>query len=151
MSAASRQSLRMGSLRSGRGRNGLQVENAEKDNLQAITPGVGSTFEAAIAEHQLQKMSQRQQAASQIDQQVQWTNKRYEQIDQHHQPEQQAQQLPQPPKHLHTLPRRELLFARTITAYTRDKPEGTGKFFRKASNDRRINLDDHPTALSRSS
>jgi hypothetical protein len=60
-------------------------------------------------------------------------DKRDEQIGQHHQPKQQGQQLPQPPKHLHTRPRRELLFASTVTASMRDKPEGEGKFFRQTA------------------
>ncbi|KJZ45702.1 hypothetical protein VC34_09235 [Pseudomonas fluorescens] len=95
----------MGSLRRGRSRDGLQVINAEKKDLQAIKPRMSATSEAAETEHRLQKMKACQQAAGQIDQQVQRIDKRHELIDQHHQPEQQGQQLPQPPKHVHTRPR----------------------------------------------
>ncbi|MNY71371.1 hypothetical protein D3C86_2097040 [compost metagenome] len=78
----------MGSLRCGGGRNGLQMENAENDNLQAIAPRVRATFEAAIAQQHFKQMEECQEATGQIDQMVQRKYKRHEQIEQHHQPEQ---------------------------------------------------------------
>ncbi|KJZ45474.1 hypothetical protein VC35_15545 [Pseudomonas fluorescens] len=81
----------MGSLRSGGGWNGLQMEYAKNDDLQAVKPGMCATSKAAIAQQRFQKMDDSQQATGQVDQRVQRKDKRCKQIDQHYRPEQQGQ------------------------------------------------------------
>jgi hypothetical protein len=83
---------------------GLQVENTENQDLHTVEPGMRTPSQAAVEEKQFQHVGQQQEAASQFDQHLEGNRQDNGLIDQHHHPETQRQDFPQPPKQLHDTP-----------------------------------------------
>ncbi|MNT87622.1 hypothetical protein D3C72_2280640 [compost metagenome] len=77
-------------------RQAEQVENPEQQQLQTIPPGIGPPTQQRIEQQDFEQVHQDQQDSGTVEQHFERPGERRQQIDDHHQPEQQGNDLAQP-------------------------------------------------------